>query len=215
MNSVPPPFRLKSVLTVAILCVIAGAAPLPAFRSDAPLPDWKTFYDRAGDVLVRNLGRDEEDVRAALAEIGFPSEELICESDAAPRASRTCSLRPTSARWYRMKPSDTLDSTFLLNFRDGRLLMSVHIIRFNEERASMDGETSMRDVFDRLFDKPPQRLGRWRRRITSALVPMAGIAEAWQWEGREEVAGVTRGTIGPPETEKPALVVSIRRREIR
>lgn len=206
--------------TAVVVPRVAARAPLPApALVPAPVPvtasvpvalnTWRPFYETTGSVLLENIGHSEEEVFDAWAKVGLPAEQIKCETDTAQPTIRLCTIDTTSLDWKTVAPPESSASLFILAFEDGRFRSSFHAIRFPDDGICKKVHADIRAVFAKSFDKPAERLGWWKRKTSSLLLPMASIAEGATWEDGERMASVTRGTVGTSSSQSPAILVVI------
>lgn len=167
---------------------------------------WKETYGQRGVALGAEIGSSRATALGALSSNGLKPAEMTCETDSSH--VETCSVAPESVTWQQLDPSGQT-SLLLLMFEDDRLRGVVHVIFYTDGSALARDQKEIRATFAAAFRKPAQKLGFWRRKISSLLLPMASVAEGVRWEHESVMALVVQGKIDGPTGQMPALLVIV------
>jgi hypothetical protein len=209
-------FRLRTV--VSPLSRVCGEAsqetklpPAPAATPAAAAKKldrktWKQTYGERGVALGAEIGSARGTALEALSSNGLRPAEMTCETDSSH--VETCSVAPESLTWQQLDPSGQT-SLLLLMFEDDRLRGVVHVIFYTDGSDLARDQGEIRATFAAAFRKPAQKLGFWRRKISSLLLPMASVAEGVRWEHESVMALVVQGKIDGPTGQMPALLVIV------
>jgi hypothetical protein len=205
-KKLPRPAAAERKLEVEAPSVTPSSLPRTAAK-EVERTTWKTFYGERGAAFGARIGSARATVFEALLSYGLGSDEMKCETDSSH--IETCTVEPNSIAWQRLDPSGQKSSMFLLMFEDDRLRAAMHVISYRDEATTTEAQAEIRTALAAAFQKPAQRLGFWRRKISSMLLPMASVAEAARWEHESVMSLVVRGKLDGPDGELPTLLVIV------
>lgn len=206
-DKVPP-----SVLEAAIRCQkgrtspeVAASAndpaetpvsqPAKAVSQPKPKVGWESAYPAAGQVFFIRIGDTREQFVATLGENGFsvdgPAPNVTCSRGTPKVNTEDCEFRTGDPAWKHLGGNTfSSDEKFSVILEDDRVNTIVHIIELDFAGETPQAYAGVRGALAKAYDRPAEKLGFFRRRFASALVPGAAILDGASWK-REDYAAIT------------------------
>lgn len=141
--------------------------------------NWRSYLSSVGEVLGMQIGAPRSDVESALAKGGFTLTGCARER----LVEETCRVHVFTPTWPKVQPTFAATvNEISVTFRDGRLNSIVHILTFEHYERAVATYPDARAALTAAYGTRAERLGRFRRRVLSALWPGASMSDVAQWK---------------------------------